>query len=92
MIIGEFEKQPWERLDYDVSYEPWLTPGDNLDVLAASVLPTGLTVDTPVNNDPVVKVWISGGTDGVKYKVTLQATTDDARKKEVEFNIKVKDH
>ncbi len=92
MIIGEFEKQPWERLDYDVTFAPWLTPGDNLKELAASVSPVGLTVESPVNNDPLVKVWISGGTDGVKHKVTVQAETDDGRKKEVEFTLKVKDH
>jgi hypothetical protein len=38
-----------------------------------------------------VKVWLSGGNDGVTYKLTLTIETEDGRKKEVDFKLKVKE-
>lgn len=92
MNLGTFTKQPAEIQDYDIDYSEWLTAGDNVSSVAVTILPaTNLVLDSQYNNDPVVKLWFSGGTDGVKYKITVRTTTADGRLKEDEFFIKVKD-
>lgn len=70
---------------------------------ATSGDPTDLTVQRTVlmadgNNPPGpttpahrVKVWLSGGNDGVTYHLTLTIDTEDGRRKEVDFKLKVKE-
>lgn len=91
MNIGSQLKQPVEVQDYDVDYSQWLTTGDNVQSATVTVEPAGLTVGAIVINDPRVKVWLSGGMNGVTYKVTVTATTADGRVKQDEFKVKVKD-
>lgn len=93
-LLGTNTKQPVEKLDFDVSYEDWLTPGDG--ITAANVV---ITIDPPglvcpfhtVSGGNIVKVWLTEGADGVTYRVTLTAETDDGRIKQDEFKVKVKE-
>ena len=91
MNLGYFRKQPVEVLDYDIDYSEWLTEGDNVESAIVEVAPNGLVVESVFINDPRVKVWLSGGTDSVQYKVTVTATTAEGRVKQEEFKIRVKD-
>jgi hypothetical protein len=91
MILGTFQKQPVDRLDYDVTYANWLTEGDNVGSVTTNVTPEGLTVETVYVHDPIVKIWLSGGESGTTYKVTLTISTDDGRIRQDEFKVKVKD-
>jgi hypothetical protein len=91
MLLGTFQKQPADRLDYDVTYKEWLTEGDNLMSVTSSCSPDGLVIETAYVHDPMVKVWLSGGTSGTTYKITLTATTADGRIRQDEFKVKVKD-
>jgi len=91
MIIGSITQQPNDRMDYDIDFSEWMPAGDVVLEASVSVLPTGLTAAYAIQN-PIVKVWLYGGTAGVTYKVTVLATTNDSRKKEVELKVKVKDY
>lgn len=91
MNLGNFSKQPVEVKDYDVDYSEWLTDGDSVSSATVVVAPTGLSVDSIFINDPRVKVWLSGGTNGTQYKLTVTMTSTDGRVKEDEFKVKVKD-
>jgi hypothetical protein len=91
MNLGNFSKQPVEVVDYDIDYSEWLTDGDNVQSATVSVAPSGLTIDSVLINDPRIKVWVSGGTNGSTYKLTVNATTADGRLKQDEFKIRVKD-
>ncbi len=92
MILGNFTKQPVDVVDYDIDYSEWLTNGDNLQSATLGVEPaTSLVIDSVFVNDPRIKIWVSGGTNGVTYKLTVTATTTDGRVKQDEFRIKVKD-
>jgi hypothetical protein len=101
MIIGKFQKQPAETLDYDIDFSEFLADGDTLltvgdppvpSPLNVVVTPSGLSLGpTVVLNGNTIKQWLYGGTDGVKYKVTITATSNAGRVKQVEFVIKVKD-
>jgi len=91
MNLGNFQKQPTEVKDFDIDYRDWMTAGDNVQSATVNVSPTGLTVDSIFINDPVVKVWVSGGDSAVQYKLTITITTADGRVKEDEFKIRCKD-
>jgi hypothetical protein len=95
-------KQPVERVDYDIDYSEWLTTNDNVESVVVTVFPDELAM-TPVPDsrlhiltavviDPIVKLWIEGGRNGVTYKVTLTMTSADGRIKQDEFKLKVKDN
>ncbi len=90
-ILGTFVKQPADRLDYDVDYTDWLTVGDSIESTVVSVSPATLTIDSTFNNTPRIKIWLFGGVDKVRYKVTLTSTTADGRVKQDEFLVVVKD-
>ena len=97
MILAKYEKQPAEVKDYDIDYSEWLGPvADTVDIPTATVtsatepVPT-LEVDSIEQTTTAVKLWISGGTAGVSYKVTVQMTTTGGRLDESELVFKVKD-
>jgi hypothetical protein len=95
-------KQPVERVDYDIDYSEWLTTNDNVKSVVVTVFPdesviipvpdNRLKVLTVIVIDPIVKLWIEGGRNGLTYKVTLTMTTADGRIKQDEFKLKVKDN
>ena len=91
MILGTFSKQPVEVLDYDIDCSEWLVSDDELTSATAVVEPVGVTADSVLVSSPRVKVWLSGGTNGATYKVTVTITTDDGRVKQVEFRVRVRD-
>lgn len=90
-IVGSYTKQPREVLDYDISFEDFIESGDSLVSADVSVSPAGLTIDSHLVIGDRVKVWLSGGTNGVTYKVTALVTTDFGRTKEDEIKVKVKE-
>ena len=100
-ILETYEQQPAEKLDYDVYYrnspdgtEDLLDAGDYLDdtKTAVAVSPEGLTVAHATRRaEDRVKLWVSGGTSGSKYKVTITVTTDLGRIKQDEVIFKIKD-
>ena len=99
MILGTFYKQPSEVKDYTISYSDWLTgAGDSVDDATAAVVcttdqtDTSLTVKSVHISPTSVTVWLSGGTDRRKYKVTVRASTVGGRIDESEFLVVVKDY
>lgn len=101
MMLGKFVKQPAETLDYDIDFAEFLSDGDTLvsagdppvpSPLNVVVSPTGLTLGpTLVRDGTIVKQWLSGGTDGQKYKITLTVTSNAGRVKQIEFIVRVKE-
>lgn len=91
MNIGNFTKESGERLDYDIDCSDWLSPGDNLLSINVTIDKPGLTNTRAIITDPFIKLWFTGGVNGVSYQVKVEITTEDDRLKNVEFKIKVKD-
>jgi hypothetical protein len=95
MKLGNFKKQPAEVLDYDIDYTAWMPTGDTLlsatavvDIVGAGSLIVDSIVVTSSTN--IVKLWMSGGVDGVAYKVTVTIITNGGRAKEDEIQFSVK--
>jgi hypothetical protein len=98
MILERFTKQPAEVKDYDINYAEWLDPmADTLDAATTTVVcttdpaNTSLVVNTTEVANKSIKLWMSGGTDKQKYKVTVRVTTDGGRLDESELIFSVRD-
>jgi hypothetical protein len=93
-VIGKGQLQPRERWDFDADFatDRGFPDGDYIVSAAVTVAPLGPTVTCvfPAQSR-VVKVWFSGGTNAVSYKVTVLASSNDGRIREVELLIKVKE-
>ena len=104
--MSTFTKQPRDVLDYDVDMSEWVEsiPGD--DIQRVEVIITSLSEPEPtlvvgpiphrdvilIGSEPVrFKLWLGGGTEYVDYVVTCIVSTEQDRKKEIEFKIKVRD-
>lgn len=103
MILGTFYKQPAETLDYDIDFAEFLSDGDTLvsqgtppvpNPLNVVVSPSGLTLGLTfvIDSGTTIKQWVSGGVDGGKYKITITATSNAGRVKQVEFVVRVKEY
>lgn len=102
MLLGKFQQQPAETLDYDIDFAQFLSDGDTLVTTGNPPVPSPLDVvispagtmtlgPTVVINGTVIKQWLIGGTSGQKYKITITATSNAGRVKQVEFIVRVKD-
>lgn len=100
MNLGKFDKQPADVKDYPIDYSDWLgeiAGGDTLVDADASVIcttdptNTALTVDSVTVSAKGLAVWLSGGTSGQTYKVTVLAQTAGGRRDENELTVRVKD-
>lgn len=92
-IIGKFQKQPHEILDYDVDYTEWFS--NRSDEPAAVnpievIVEDGITLVDATLTGLIVKIVLSGGTNGTKYKTTVRLTTVAGLVKEADFTVAVK--
>ena len=98
MILETYTKQPAEFKDYDIDYSPWLAdPVDTLYDIAVTVEcvstpgDTSLSVTRIVMTAKTVKLWVAGGTNAEKYKITINATTSGNRLDQSELIFKIKE-
>lgn len=89
-ILGTKQQQPADRRDYDIDFSEWWPPDDYVVAATIAVAPVGPAVSRAFQGT-VVKVWFNGGVSGTTYKVTIVATSNDGRIKEVELKMKVKE-
>ncbi len=97
MLLETYEKQPIERKDYDIDMAPWVDPMDDVIddcTFTVECLTNPLDVSLVVTIEATVKtikVWVSGGTNKAKYKISLTATTLGARIDQSELIFKIKE-
>jgi hypothetical protein len=100
--ITTFRKDPDAVLDYPVIWSDWLD-GDTLSSKSISA-DTGITVDSSEINggtvtvgnqsyaaNTVVTVWLSGGTAGEEYDVTVSVVTTEGREDDRTFRVIVEE-
>lgn len=73
-----FEKDPDATLDYSVIWTDWLAEGDSI-VNAAAIADDGITLGADALNGSVHTIWLSGGTPGLRYRVTSRVTSAQGR-------------
>lgn len=98
-------KNAADVLDYIVDFaaltngngsSDWLDTGNSEQISSAViVMPAGITLDADdlVNSSTSVRLWISGGTAGQSYEITIAVTTNSTpnRVKKVKMIIEVVD-
>lgn len=69
-------KDPDAVLPYRRDWADWLAEvGDTIATSAWSVTPAGLTLGADFHTDTDATIWLSGGTDGVRYFLRNRITT-----------------
>ena len=99
MILEKFEKQPRDVKDYDINYSDWLASASDAisAVISVDVVcqtepsDTSLLCDGTDLATTFIKLWMSGGTDGYAYKVTVLVSTVGGRVDESELIFIIKD-
>lgn len=98
--IPVIDKAPTAVLDYPMDWAapspigPWLQTGETI-TSASCVLDPGITlltntpVLTPNGAATMVTPWLSGGTAGQTYTVTVHITTSQGRTDERSFRVNV---
>lgn len=95
-----FYKQPREEHDYFVDMDKYFEQydGDYIESdtdIAIEIEPAGAlqmdSIDLVGNPAYGFNVWLSGGVDGGRYKVTCLVTTAQTRVEEIEFYVRVKE-
>ena len=84
--------QPADTQDFDIEFDGWFPPGDEIVSVALKAEPPMPMPPSYAFVAQRVKVWVyAGGTSGLKYKITVTATTNDGRVKEVELIAPIKE-
>ena len=93
-VLAKFEKQPGDRQDFDIDFAEYLTGLSDYGTTFTVTADAGITIVSSqlLFSGTVVKVYLSGGTDGVTYKITVTLTTDGGRIKQAEIKVKVKEY
>lgn len=71
-------KDPESVLDYLWDFTEWLAASETISSHVV-VCDAGITKDSSSNDDTGVTVWLSGGSPGSTYGVTVQAVTNQGR-------------
>jgi hypothetical protein len=90
-VLGKFDKQPAEILDYDVDFTDWFANRTDSPSSHTATADAGITIVSATRTGNVVKVILSGGVSGTTYKVTVRMTTTAALVKEADFAVKIKE-
>ncbi|MBD9415929.1 hypothetical protein IB234_15305 [Pseudomonas sp. PDM16] len=92
MKLGNFPKQPAERLSKSITYADALDDGDEVSAVMSCVVdPAGLVVVPTLVNGSRVRLWVSEGEDGSSYKITVKVQTAGGEIFEDELTCKVRD-
>lgn len=91
MSLATLTKSPVDVLDYDVSFDEWLTNDDRIDALTVSVEGSSAVVDRFDYTDRSARVWISGGAVGETAHVNLTVSTLQGRIKAACFRLRIKE-
>ncbi len=71
------DKDPAALIDYSLNWSPWLD-GDTISGYSVTA-ESGITVSSVVGGSAIVAWWLSGGTAGRTYDITVEITTAAGR-------------
>ena len=84
--MQQFLKDPDAVLDYGVDWSSWLQTAEAISSHTVTV-DTGITKDSDSETDGIVTVWLSGGTVGETYEITVRIITDAGRTDDRTFSV-----
>lgn len=88
-------KRPDEVLDYVFDFTRWLSIGDIISAVTATITstPSGGTVaiDHVTHDEQTATIWAKAGTDGETAEIVAQITTALGRTKEAVLRLRIRD-
>lgn len=91
-LVGTAKQQPNDVQDYDIDFSEWFPADDTITGAVVTVAPAMPLPPSYAISGKRVKVWVyEGGTSGTTYQITVRASTNDGRVKEVELRVKIKE-
>ncbi len=93
MSQGPFSQDPDAVLDYLVNWNDWLDPGDFI-IAATAFSSNGIKVlsNQIATNGLGHTVWISSGFAPYEYTVTSRILTNDGRKNDQSWILRIEEH
>ncbi|MGE0677763.1 hypothetical protein [Pseudolabrys sp.] len=85
MSLAKYKKAPADVKRYAIDYSDWLDSGETIDSVSFAVSPSGaLSVPSNEISDDELSVtyFVSGGNDGVTYRVVVTIVTSGGQIKE----------
>lgn len=86
--MDTFAKDPDAVLDFAFNWSDWLEDDETISTYDITVS-DGITLDSDIEADNVVTVWLSGGEDSRRYNVACKIVTSLARTDERTMRIMV---
>lgn len=83
------KQDPQASLDWGTDWSSWL--GTDTITTSTWTVGTGLTKGTDTHDATTATVWLSGGTAGIRYKITNHIVTAAGRTDERSFYVMVQD-
>ena len=91
MSLKKFSQDPDEVLDYTLDWSDWLPNGDVI-TSATATGEAGLTVGATVSfTTTTTTVWLSGGTAGSEYDVSVHVVTTGGREGDRSITLQIKE-
>lgn len=85
-----FIADPEAVLDYSFDWTQWLAEGETITSYVVTVA-AGITSVIDSETDGVVTVWLTGGTNGTRYRIECLVNTSEGRTDERSFYVKVQE-
>ncbi len=87
-VFKDHKQDPDANLDWIFDWNPWLA---EFETIANSefILDPGITMTAETHTTKTTTVWISGGTEGLTYKVTNRITTNEGRIDDRSFTLRI---
>lgn len=82
-----YAKDPAAILDYKWNWASWLAEGEVIESITVSRDSLDITIDSSSFTDTTVTVWLSGGTVGDEYIVSVLVNTNQDRTDERSIKI-----
>lgn len=85
--VRVWTKDPNAVLDYTIRFKKWLA-GDRISS-ATWTIPTGIVNAGQYNSSETATIWLSGGTAGTSYSVSVRIVTVGGRTDDrtIQFNV-----
>ena len=90
-VVGTAQQQPADTLDWDIDFSEFFPPEDVIVSATVQAHPAMVMPPTVQVRGRTLKVWVYAGNLEGAYKLSVFASTDDGRGKEVELKVKIKD-
>lgn len=91
MSLATLTKSPADVLDYDVSFDEWLTDDDRINGLSFTIDGSAAAIDRFDYTDRTARVWVSGGAAGETAHINLTVMTLQGRTKAACFRLRIKE-